>query len=177
MHIQEETVNFLIFVVIGAIFSFIFDFFRALRKIKKPNKNIVTIQDIIYFMLIGIVLVITIINIRDEVFRLYLILAIILGIIIYILIIGNRVRELFVILINSANGMIEFIFLPLKIQIMFWSMICKKIKKCVKLCCKKKSDMIEFYHKKVKFGKKKARQEKTKEGRELKNDKFGRTKI
>ena len=36
---------------------------------------------------------------------------------------------------------------------MFWDKVCKKIKKCVKLCCKKKTYMIEFYHKKVKIDK------------------------
>ncbi|MBR6688513.1 MAG: spore cortex biosynthesis protein YabQ [Clostridia bacterium] len=158
MHIQEETRNFLFFVVIGTIFSVIFDFFRAVRKVKKPKNNIVTIQDVIYFVLIGVILVLAIVNIKDEVFRLYLMLAIVLGIIMYSLIIENRIRDIFVILINSMGGIMEFIFLPLKVQTVFWSRIYKKVKKTVKLCCKKKTNMIEFYHRKVKFGKQKVRQ-------------------
>ena len=87
---------------------------------------------------------------KGEVLRLYLILAIILGIILYIIIVKNKIRDVFVILINKMAGVMEFIFLPLKVHYMFLCKVCKKIKKCVKVPCKKKSDMIEFYHKKVK---------------------------
>ncbi len=150
---QTETINFMFFVCLGSIFVLVFDFFRALRKIHKPNKLIVTVQDVIYFLIIGIVLVIVIINLQYEVFRMHLIYGIVLGAVIYTLVIRNKVRDLFVILINASRSFVEFVFLPVKIQIEFWGMICKKIKKCVKLCCKKKSYMIEFYHKKVKVGK------------------------
>ena len=142
---------FLYFVLIGVIFAIVFDFFRALRKIKKPTTNIVVTQDIIYFIIITIVLIISILNIHEEVFRIYLIIAIVLGIVIYTLLIGNKVRNLFVVLLDKLKDVFEFVFLPVKVHIMFFSKICKKIKKCVKLCCKKKSYMIEFYHKKVRF--------------------------
>ncbi len=150
MSLQSETINFFIFVVAGMFFSLLFDFFRALRKINRPNKNILNIQDIIYFIIVGIILILLIINMNGEVLRIYLILAIILGVILYTLVVRNNIRDLFVILINKMVGVIQFIFLPLKIHYMFLCMVCKKIKKCVKLSCKKKSDMIEFYHKKVK---------------------------
>ena len=150
MSIQLETVIFIKFVGIGMLFGILFDFFRAIRKNKKTSPNLVTIQDIIYFLIIGIILVLIVINVNDEVFRLYLMLAIVLGIITYCLIIGNKVRDVFAILINSAGGLLEFIFLPIKIQIIFWSVVGKNIKKYVNLCCKKKSDMIEFYQKKIK---------------------------
>ena len=103
----------------------------------------------IYFIIIGILLIFLIINMQGEVLRLYLILAIILGIILYIIIVKNKIRDVFVILINKTAGVMEFIFLPLKVHYMFLCKVCKKIKKCVKVPCKKKSDMIEFYHKKV----------------------------
>ena len=37
MTITDETTTFLIFVVMGMVFSVIFDFFRAIRKFKKSN--------------------------------------------------------------------------------------------------------------------------------------------
>lgn len=150
LSLQIETINFFIFVVTGMIFSLVFDIFRAIRKIKKPKKNIINIQDMIYFIIIGILLIFLIINMKGEVLRLYLILAIILGIVLYIIIVKNKIRDVFVILINKMAGVMEFIFLPLKVHYMFLCKVCKKIKKCVKVPCKKKSDMIEFYHKKVK---------------------------
>ncbi len=150
MALQSETIKFLMFVVVGLFFCLVFDVFRALRKIKKPNKNILNIQDIVYFIIVGIILILLIINLHGEGLRLYLILAIMLGVILYTLLVRNKIRDLFVVLINKFSGVIQFIFLPLKIHYMFLCKVCKKIKKCVKVSCKKKSDMIEFYHKKVK---------------------------
>ncbi len=152
MAIQQETIQFLLFIAIGFIFSIVFDFFRAIRKIRQPKNHVVLIQDVIYFNIITIILIIFIVNIKEEVFRLYLIIAIILGIILYILIVGDKIRNIFVYIIKYMKYVIEFVFLPVRIQIVLWKRICKKIKKCVKLCCKKNRDMIEFYHKKVKFG-------------------------
>ena len=128
LSLQIETINFFIFVVTGMIFSLVFDIFRAIRKIKKPKKNIINIQDMIYFIIIGILLIFLIINMQGEVLRLYLILAIILGIILYIIIVKNKIRDVFVILINKMAGVMEFIFLPLKVHYMFLCKVCKKIK-------------------------------------------------
>ncbi len=150
MSLQIETINFLIFVVMGMLFSLIFDVFRAIRKINMPKKNIINLQDVIYFIIIGTMLVFVIVNMQGEVLRLYLILAIVIGAILYTLVAKNYIRNLFIILINKMSGIIQFIFLPLKIHYMFLCKVCKKIKKCVKVSCKRKSDMIEFYHKKVK---------------------------
>ena len=152
MTIEQETIQFLLFIAMGIVFSIVFDFFRAIRKIRHPKRYIVLIQDIIYFNIITIILIISIVNIKEEIFRLYLIFAIILGIILYVLIIGYKIRNIFIYVIKYTKHVIEFVFLPVSIQVVLWTSICKKVKKYVKLCCKKNRDMIEFYHKKVKFG-------------------------
>ena len=143
----DETISFLLFVGIGMLFSIIFDFFRAIRKFTKTKSQLVYIQDIIYFVLIGIILLVAILNIRRDIFRLYLILAIILGITIYISVIGNKIMKLLVYMLKTSCLVTNFVFLPIKVYSTIFDKQTRKIKKYVVDCCKKISYMIEFYHK------------------------------
>ena len=52
MPFSSHIVEFLKFVLIGGIIGIIFDFFRAYRKNKKVSTFVVTLQDIIYFLII-----------------------------------------------------------------------------------------------------------------------------
>ena len=151
MTLTEETTVFLIFVVVGMLFSIIFDFFRAIRKVKKLKSRTIYIQDIIYFLIIGVILLLVIINYMNTELRLYLILATILGVIIYISTVGNIIVNLIVKLIKISGKITEFIFLPI---ILFTSIFEKQIvilKKYVIKCCKKMKYMINLNHIKTKF--------------------------
>lgn len=151
MSLCDETIKFLIFVGVGIIFSIIYDFFRALRKIKRRNNLVVLFQDILYFIIIGIVLLVVVLNINGDSFRLYTIIGMVLGIVIYISIVGNKIMKLFYYMLKGSNAFIEFIFLPVKVYLVLFNKQVRKIKKYVIICCKKISYMIEFYHKKVKL--------------------------
>lgn len=152
MTLSEETTVFLIFVVLGMLFSVIFDFFRALRKVKKVKSTTIYFQDILYFLIIGAILVMVIIKYMNTELRIYLILAIILGSIIYISTVGNLVMNIIVKIIQLSGTIIEFLVIPLKL----YETILKKqiiiLKKYVIKCCKKIMDMINLSHIKKKFG-------------------------
>lgn len=150
MSLCDETIIFLIFVGLGFLFSIIFDFFRAIRKLKKTKNKVVYLQDILYFTIIGMLLLVAILNIRRDVFRLYLIVAIVLGVVIYISIIGNNIMNLFIYILKATNSIIHFILLPIKLYLTLFDKQLRKIKKYVIYCCKKIAYMIEFYHKKIK---------------------------
>lgn len=165
MTVCDETISFLMFVLIGFIFSIIFDFFRAIRRITKTSNNIIYFQDIIYFIIIGIVLLIAIVNIRRDAFRLYLILGIIIGIVMYVSMIGNKIMKIFVKILKTSKKIKEFLILPLILYMALFSKQLKKIKKYVVGCCKKISYMIKFYHSKVERVVAKCRKMKTKEVR------------
>lgn len=171
MVLCDETIIFILFVGLGFIFSIIFDFFRAIRKLKKVKTRVVYFQDILYFLIIGIVLLITVLNIQRNSFRLYLIVAIVLGIIIYISMIGNKIMNLFCGVLKISNAFWDFIFMPFKLYLTFFDKQITKIKKYAKWCCKKISYMINFYHKKLDLVVAKSKnRSKTKE-RRWKNDK------
>ena len=153
MTLSQETTVFLIFVVMGMVFSVIFDMFRAIRKVKKKKRRMIYIQDIIYFLIIGVILGLVIINYMDTELRIYLMLAIVLGIIIYISVIGNKIMNLMVKIININRGVWRFLILPLTIYYEIFEKQIDILKKCVINCCKKILNMINLNHIKKKFRK------------------------
>lgn len=154
MGLEQETWSFFIFIAIGMVYAFIFDFFRALRKIKKVNTVIVSIQDIIYFIIVGIILVIVMYGIMQETLRIYLIFSIILGVMIYTSIFGNSVRNIYIKIIRANNKILEFIFIPLDIFRQIFSKQLKFLKNITKFYCKKFFYVIKSNYCKVRPKKK-----------------------
>lgn len=160
MTLAYETINFFAFVIIGFVFCILFDIFRALRMIKKINSRQVCIQDVIYFLIVGIILVLVITKFVKEVFRFYYIIGVLIGITTYIGIVGNFIRNLFVKIFKAYDKLYKFIMLPLTLYITIFEGVINKFKKIVIKCCKKISYMVNFYYNKLKnsFKKKKDKQ-------------------
>lgn len=151
MTLSEETTVFLIFVVMGMLFSVIFDIFRAIRKVKKIKNKTIYFQDIIYFLIIGTILLIIIINYMNTELRIYLILAILLGVIIYMSTVGNMVVKTIVKLIKISGKIIEFLILPITLYTGVFEKQVIIFKKYVIKCCKKIMNMVNLNHIKKKF--------------------------
>ncbi len=151
MTISQETTVFLIFVVIGMLFSVIFDVFRAIRKVTKFKNRTIYIQDILYFLIIGLILLLVIVNYMDTELRVYLILAIILGVVIYISTVGNLVVNLIIKLIKVSREVVEFLVLPITLYTQIFEKEIVILKKYVIKCCKKIKYMINLNHIKTKF--------------------------
>lgn len=135
--VTSQLLDFFEFVIIGVIISIIFDFFRAYRSARKTNDFIVLLQDFIYFFLVTIIIVISIINILDSNLRGYIFFAIILGIFVYISILSKFFLKIYNAFFKTISYIIELIILPLKLCIQFFYKIYKFFKKYIKKCCKK----------------------------------------
>lgn len=146
MEIHQETISFLAFIFIGALYGVIFDFFRAMRKFKKCKDLIVSIQDISYFVIVGIVLIFAINTFMVNGIRVYNILSIILGIIIYSSILGNSMVVLFLKILTFYRKIAVFIFTPLEIFRQIFSKQIHFFKNFVIKCCKKIFFVINFKH-------------------------------
>ena len=144
MTLCEETTVFLLFVFLGMLFSVIFDVFRAIRKIKHLKNRTICIQDIIYFLIIGVILLVIIINYMNTELRAYLILAIVLGIVIYISTVGNIIMNLIVKLIKVNGKIIEFLILPLTLYSGIFDKQTVILKKYGIKCCKKIKYMVNL---------------------------------
>ena len=151
MTLSEETTVFLVFIVMGMLFSIIFDIFRAIRKVKKGNNKDIYVQDIIYFFIIGFILLFLIVKYMNTELRVYLILAIFLGVIIYISTVGNMVMNFIVRLLKLGDKIIGFFVLPITLYIKVFDKQIVILKKYVIKCCKKIKYMINLNHIKKKF--------------------------
>lgn len=144
MELHQETISFLSFILVGVIYGIIFDFFRALRKTKKRKDFVVSIQDIIYFIIVGVILVIAMYMHTLDSIRIYPFLSIILGVIIYMSTLSSRIENVFIALIKAFNKIVAFIFLPLDIFRQIFAKQIKFFKNIVTKCCKRIFNVINF---------------------------------
>ena len=76
---------FLIFVLDGFIIGLLFDFFRILRKTFKTSDIITYIQDILFWILTGLIVLYSIFVFNNGEMRIYIFLGILIGIILTII--------------------------------------------------------------------------------------------
>lgn len=84
---QEQV--FLFFFIIGIIEGLIFDVFKVLRKSFKTSDTVTFIEDLIFILFSGILIISSIIKLNGGEIRFFLFLGIFFGITIYILTISN----------------------------------------------------------------------------------------
>lgn len=156
MELQEETFSFLVFAILGIIYGVIFDFFRALRKTRKSKDIAVSIQDIVYFVIVGVILSFTLnVYMKDNI-RIYNLLSIVLGVIVYVSIFGNKIMILFSKVLTMLDKILAFIFIPLDVFRQIFSKQIKIFKNFVIKCCNQvfyviKSNYVNLMQKKNKL--------------------------
>ncbi len=109
---------FLIFVLDGFIIGLLFDFFRILRKTFKTSDIITYIQDILFWILTGLIVLYSIFVFNNGEMRIYIFLGILIGIILYVLLFSKYVIKINVFIINKIKWFIsiilKIIFMPFK---------------------------------------------------------------
>lgn len=142
MSVVKQFNDFIFFVILGIVISCIFDIFRTLRKVQRKNSiYIVMIQDIIFFVIITILTAIYMINVIDDRIRMYMFLAMGLGVAISRKIISKSLIKLYSAIFYTIKSSVKFLCVPLELWI---SIIWKIIKKIIEKCCKLFSLMINL---------------------------------
>lgn len=125
--ITNQAYIFIIFVIVGSIIGIIFDFFRILRKSFKTNDFITYIEDIIFCILTGLILLYSIFKFNSGEIRIYMFIGILIGCALYMLTISKYFIKINVFIlttiINLMKKIINIIYIPLK----FLQKILKKI--------------------------------------------------
>ena len=101
--------NFFIFIILGIIISFIFDIFRILRKKFKTSNFITYIEDILFWVISGFLIISAIFKFNDGELRAYLFIGIFLGIIIYIMLFTKLVNNIFLKILTPVKLLLDFI--------------------------------------------------------------------
>lgn len=99
---------FILFLILGLCIGTFFDFFRALRKTFKTSDFITHIEDIIFMLLVGILLVNSLIVLNGGQLRFFIILAILFGMTFYFLTISKISFIFFQILMKFFKKILYF---------------------------------------------------------------------
>ena len=131
---------FLSFVLIGLIIGLLFDFFRILRRSYKTPDVVTIIEDIIFWITSGILILLGIFVLNEGKIRAYLFLGLIAGIFIYIAIMSKYVMKIGVKIFNVFNKI--FINPLQKATKILINLVIKLIKILIKFFKKVKIDLF-----------------------------------
>ena len=120
-----------IFFLTGICIGLLFDFFRIQRKVLKTCDFITYIQDILFWIVSGLIIIFVIMKYTKGEIRIYMVLGIILGILIYFLIISKYIMKIFVCILSFLLNIIGKLLFPIK-----------KIYKIIKKSWKNKNNML-----------------------------------
>jgi len=139
-----------VYFISGLSIGFTFDFFRAQRKIIKVSDIITYIQDILFWIISGIIIIITTITFTDGQIRSFMIMGLILGLVIYFYLFSKYILEIEI-------RFSKYIAKALSIFIYPFRNLIKKLKKagkkwilCYNVCKFNKLYWRSTYEKKIK---------------------------
>lgn len=115
--IDNQMKIFAVFILDGLLIGLLFDFFRIIRKTIKTPNIITYIQDIIFWILTGILIIYTIFVYNNGQIRLYMFLAIAIGVLIYFITISKKILNVVLNIIEFMKKVIKLIIKPLQIII------------------------------------------------------------
>ena len=106
---------FLIFIINGFIIGLLFDFFRILRKAIKTSDFITYIEDALFWLLTGLIILYSIFMYNNGEIRLFMFLAIIVGILLYMTLISKFILKISLSIINFIKKFFSILFNLIKI--------------------------------------------------------------
>jgi len=129
--VSNQAYLFLIFAINGIIIGLVFDAFRILRKSFKTSDLITVIQDILFWIITGTIILYSIFIFNDGEIRFFMFVAIFLGAALYMLLLSQYIIKISVGVIDIFKKVIKFI---LKILAFPIKIISKTIKKPILFC-------------------------------------------
>lgn len=113
--VTNQAYLFLIFAINGILIGLLFDFFRISRKVFNTNDIVTYLEDILFWILAGAIMLYSIFVFNNGELRLYMFLGIILGAFVYLLFISSYIIKINVKIINTLKKFFGIIITPFKI--------------------------------------------------------------
>lgn len=114
---------FLIFTINGIVIGILFDIFRILRRGFKTSDIITYIQDILFWILTGLILLYSVFTFSNGEIRFYMFLGVFIGCLLYMLMFSKYFVEtnvkILLIIKNIIGKVISVVIFPIKIVINF----------------------------------------------------------
>ena len=127
---QDQAYLFLVFSLTGVAIGILFDFFRILRRTVKTSNFITYLEDVLFWIITGFLILYNIWYFNNGEIRIYMFLGIILGVLIYMLTLSSILIKIFS---NLFRILINVLELPFKTII---SVFRKLITAIEKIFCK-----------------------------------------
>ena len=134
---QNQAYLFLVFSLTGVAIGLLFDFFRILRRSIKTNNLITYIEDILFWMLTGLLILYNIWYFNDGEIRIYIFIGIIMGLLVYMSTLSSILIKIFTKILQTIIKVLKF---PIKTIISFLSKIFTIIKQFFTIFAKKFTD-------------------------------------
>ena len=150
---ENQAYLFVIFTLVGVIIGILFDIFRILRKTFKTKDIITYIEDIVFWIIAGIIIIYTMYVFCDGELRFFMIIGIVLGTVLYMMTISKYVIKIAMFTISLIKRVVIY---PVSLIIKFTKktifrpifIVCINIRKNILNFVKKKRG---FFVKKEKY--------------------------
>jgi len=108
LQIYQQLLSLIMFIVTGIIIGVLFDIFRIIRKSFKTNDIITCIEDALFWILSGFLLLFVIFKFNNGEIRLYSFVGLFIGFFIYLLIASKYVISISVNILNYFKNILYF---------------------------------------------------------------------
>ncbi|MCI8444295.1 MAG: spore cortex biosynthesis protein YabQ [Clostridia bacterium] len=125
--VTNQAYLFSIFIANGIIIGLLFDFFRIMRKSFKTSDIITYIEDILFWILTGIIVLYSIFIFNNGEIRLFMFLAIGIGLLMYMLTFSSYIIKISVTVINFFKKILLKIFGILSLPFRYLYKLVKKL--------------------------------------------------
>ena len=114
--VQNQAYLFLVFSLTGVLIGILFDFFRILKRSIKTSNIVTYIQDILFWILAGIIVLYSIWYFNNGELRIYVLLGISIGVLLYMTTLSNIVIKVFT---TITTFIISILKVPFKVINLF----------------------------------------------------------
>ena len=141
---QDQAYLFIVFSLTGVVIGILFDFFRILRRSFKTSNIITYVEDVLFWILTGVLILYNIWYFNNGEIRIYMFLGIIMGVLIYMLTLSNILISLLSKILISIVKVLELPFKTLfSIFHKFFTVIMKIFNNFLKKLKIKKGKMVK----------------------------------
>ena len=130
MVISNEVRLFLVFCISGTLIGIFFDIFRIIRRSFKISELHTYIEDILFGIITGVFLIFVIFIYNDGNIRLFMFIALIMGLLLYLLTISKYFIKISVFILTTMKNMVikllKLIYYPIKQLLRFLAKIFNK---------------------------------------------------
>lgn len=116
INVYQQLFNLLVFTITGIVIGILFDIFRIIRKSFKTADFITYIEDVLFWLLTGLILLFTIFTFNNGEIRTYIFVGLLLGFVTYLLTISKYVIKICVTILKFIKNILYF---PIKVLLNF----------------------------------------------------------